>query len=101
MIQDTILHEVAHALAWERHRYVGHGVQWKLICREIGAIPRATVPQDMIQPTNYKYALRLATTGEIVARFYRYPRKTAKNLKYCYVRGRKAETEGRLEIVEL
>lgn len=101
MIEDTVLHEVAHALAWERFRYVGHGVRWKLICREIGAIPRATVPLDMIKPTDYKYALRLKTSGEIVARFYRYPAKTAKKLKYCYVRGRKAETEGQLEIVEL
>ena len=35
-IRDTILHEIAHALAGER---AGHGPAWKAVCRRIGADP--------------------------------------------------------------
>jgi predicted SprT family Zn-dependent metalloprotease len=38
-IEDTILHEIAHALEWERHQGKGHSSRWKAICREIGARP--------------------------------------------------------------
>ena len=34
-IRDTILHEIAHALAWTRHGERTHGPRWKQICREI------------------------------------------------------------------
>ena len=45
-IRDTILHEIAHALAGHR---AGHGPKWKAICRQIGAKPQrldreATMP---------------------------------------------------------
>ena len=39
-IRDTILHEIAHALAGPEAR---HGAQWKAIARRIGATPRASV----------------------------------------------------------
>src|SRR5262249_46833618 len=35
-IRDTILHEIAHALAG---RKAGHGAAWKAICLAIGATP--------------------------------------------------------------
>lgn len=35
-VRDTILHEIAHALAGEQ---VGHGPQWQNICMRIGATP--------------------------------------------------------------
>lgn len=35
-IKDTILHEIAHALAGPHH---GHDEHWKSICRNIGARP--------------------------------------------------------------
>ena len=39
-IRDTILHEIAHALAGPEAR---HGPQWKAIAKRIGATPRANV----------------------------------------------------------
>ena len=38
-IEDTILHEIAHALDWIRNKEWGHGPTWKRICVEIGAKP--------------------------------------------------------------
>lgn len=35
-VRDTILHEIAHALAGER---AGHGPKWRAACERIGAIP--------------------------------------------------------------
>lgn len=37
-VRDTILHEIAHALAFEKypHRRVGHGPEWKAIALSIG-----------------------------------------------------------------
>ena len=39
-IRDTILHEIAHALAGPEAR---HGARWKAIARRIDATPRANV----------------------------------------------------------
>ncbi len=39
-IRDTILHEIAHALAGPEVR---HGAAWKAVARRIGATPRANV----------------------------------------------------------
>ena len=37
-VRDTILHEIAHAIAFEKypHRRIGHGPEWKAIARSIG-----------------------------------------------------------------
>lgn len=50
-INDSILHEVAHAIAGPD---AGHGPKWKKVCREIGARPircGKTVPN---MPSKYK-----------------------------------------------
>jgi len=36
-VHDTLLHEIAHALAG---REAGHGPRWRQICRRIGATPQ-------------------------------------------------------------
>jgi len=38
---DTILHEVAHALAWVRFGSYKHDTKWKLMCLELGARPNS------------------------------------------------------------
>jgi hypothetical protein len=38
-VRDTILHEIAHALAPPRS---GHGIEWKRVCVAIGADPTRT-----------------------------------------------------------
>ena len=46
VVTDTILHEIAHALAGHS---AGHGARWQTICREIGALPnRCADAQDTI-----------------------------------------------------
>ncbi len=73
---DTLLHEIAHALAYANDGERGHGVHWKKWCRFIGASPcrcAATGPLTGDSPA-YRYALRRKDTGEIVARYLRKPR---------------------------
>ena len=43
-VRDTILHEIAHALAPDD----GHGAIWKAKCREIGADPRRTYTDEQV-----------------------------------------------------
>lgn len=52
-VRDTILHEIAHALAPR----AGHGPKWRAICRQIGAEPKrcydekaVVVPPQMPAP---------------------------------------------------
>ena len=96
-IRDTILHEIAHALAWTRHGERTHGAQWKQICREIGAVPCAAAKPDAIRVTTYKYLLRLKTTGEVVGKYHRRP-AFAKHLKRMALKGR-PDTLGQLELI--
>lgn len=98
-IHDTILHEIAHALAWTRHGERTHGLHWKRICLEIGAVPRASAKQDAIRVTDYKYAVRLKTTGEIVGKYHRLP-SFRKHLKRMAIKGR-PDTLGQLELITM
>jgi len=43
-IEDTILHEIAHALMWEKYPdlKMGHGIVWKSIARKIGCSAKRT-----------------------------------------------------------
>lgn len=57
-VEDTILHEIAHALCWNKYgnRGTGHGVLWKQICRQIGARPERVHKGILEYPNNhYKY----------------------------------------------
>ena len=38
-VRDTVLHEVAHALAFVRYGHKRHGWQWVICCRQVGANP--------------------------------------------------------------
>lgn len=42
VLHDTMLHEMAHAEAWLRHRHRGHGPAWRAIAERVGCTPRAT-----------------------------------------------------------
>ena len=41
VLEDTLLHEMAHAEAWLLHGHKGHGKPWKRIARRVGCRPRA------------------------------------------------------------
>lgn len=54
-VEDTILHELAHALVGPGK---GHGLKWKTVARNIGAVPREClkggVPQSMRKSSQCK-----------------------------------------------
>jgi predicted SprT family Zn-dependent metalloprotease len=61
-IRETLLHEIAHALSWERHRYKGHGKIWKEIARQIGCVPeRCCNDTDLIMPEIVHHTIYTAT----------------------------------------
>jgi predicted SprT family Zn-dependent metalloprotease len=53
-VKDTILHEIAHAIAGYK---AGHGVEWKMVCIRIGAKPeRCYSSADTTTPLLKYYA---------------------------------------------
>ncbi|MEN8773429.1 MAG: SprT family zinc-dependent metalloprotease [Akkermansiaceae bacterium] len=92
-VRDTILHEIAHALAWEIHKEnCGHDARWKEICSRIGARPLASYDSEVIEP-ELPWVLYHTETGEI---FATYQRKPSRDPDQIWWRGRKAETHGKL-----
>lgn len=92
-VRDTILHEIAHALAWELHKEnCGHDERWKAICGHIGARPDRTYDEDVVQP-DFPWALYHVETGEI---FATYQHKPSSDPSQMWWRGRKEETFGKL-----
>jgi hypothetical protein len=95
-VLDTILHEIAHALASLEHQAdCGHDERWKAVCRRIGARPEACFGEDDVVMPEAPWVLAHAETGEV---FYSYLRKPAKDVTKMWIRGRKEETLGKLVI---
>ena len=97
-VRDTILHELAHALTFERHgRVRSHGSEWKAIARSLGAMPKACSASGVLPPG--RFALVHRVTGEIYRTYQRKPRQL--DLSGRYIRGRKSETLDQLQVIEL
>lgn len=43
VLEDTLLHEMAHAEAWLRHGHRGHGAVWRSIAHRVGCTPSALI----------------------------------------------------------
>lgn len=106
-IRRTVLHELAHALAWLHHRERGHGAAWRLWCGALG-IPgeKSACKCEDFAPAHYKrrpaqYALCHAETGEIYRYYTRRPSISPRKLKFCYIPGKKVATLGKLCVVSL
>ena len=41
VVEDTILHEFAHAIAYELYSEIGHGEKWKQVAVKLGANPKS------------------------------------------------------------
>jgi hypothetical protein len=97
----TLLHELAHALAWHYHQSRGHSNIWKRYCAALG-IPgeRACVRGvEFSAPRRIpRYMLCHLETGEIYRTYISKPRLTPARLKACYIPGLKSETLGKLVI---
>lgn len=107
LICRTVLHEIAHALAYTHHQETGHGPHWRNYCTCLGIAGEKArcncpdfAPQNRKAPT-YRYALCHCETGEVFHRYQRRPRLSARKLKQTYIIGRKAETLGMLRVVAL
>ena len=105
-IRSTILHELAHALAWEKYGERGHGAAWHYCCAVLGIPNEKSVckcedftPERLRKQP--KFALCHQETGEIFRYYNRQPRMSARKLKYCYIPGRKEDTLGKLCIISL
>lgn len=98
-ILDTILHEIAHVIAPVKYGLggKGHGWGWKAVCREIGAKPERCADVDIEVEGAGKWVLRHKKTGEIFRKYAGTPRR--KSLSGLYIKGRKGETLGMLEVV--
>ncbi|MFI3244076.1 MAG: SprT-like domain-containing protein [Akkermansia sp.] len=102
IITETLLHELAHAIAWQWHQARGHGEVWRSYCALLG-IPQTSVCTqcEAFEIPLCRYALIIADTGEIIRYYSRKPRLSAAKLKRSYIPGRQAETMGKLQVVEL
>ncbi len=97
----TLLHELAHALAWVHHKATGHGPVWKRYCTALGIDgEKASVRGiEFDAPRSAaRFTLCHSETGEIFRTYSRRPTLRAARLRSCYIPGRKAETLGKLTI---
>lgn len=100
LVKDTILHELAHVFNKHVYNGKGHGRSWKNVCVQVGAKPqRCKSEEDGLVVGGHKYVLRHVETKEVFGRFHKWPASTHRNLKNVYIRKRKSETLGKLELV--
>lgn len=101
LVKDTILHELAHAFNYHIYNGRGHGRSWKFCCVQIGCRPIRCKEEvrDGLVVGGHKFILRHIETKEVFSRFHKWPSKTHRNIKNIYIRGRKHETLGKLELV--
>lgn len=101
-IRRTVLHELAHALAWGYNRSVGHDRTWHDFCHALGiGDEKSRARVEDFAPEGHasrrvRYVLYHLRTGEIFGRYSRYPSRTAKRIGQVYIKGRKKETLGQL-----
>jgi len=61
-VKDTILHEIAHAIAGFK---AGHGEEWKRICILIGAKPERCYSSDVVKTPELKYYAKCGACGSV------------------------------------
>ena len=106
IIRRTILHEIAHALAWVKNGVLGHGEAWRYWCAALGiAGEKSTSKCEDFAPARSarrpKYALCHVDTGEVYCHYFRRPALNPEKLKSCYIPGQKAATLGKLCVISL
>ena len=96
--KDVVLHEIAHALAG---RGQGHNAVWRRMCMRVGARPeRCYTSEDQgggVKQVTGKYKLINKETGKVYKQYYRKPKHN--DWSQRWIVGKKAETEGKLQVV--
>ena len=95
-VRDTILHEIAHALAYVHGGERGHGRSWRNWCLFLGASPRRCASPGVTGNHRYRYVLRRKDTGEIIVRYLRKPR-FRHSLRYMMLKN-DPSSKGQLEL---
>jgi predicted SprT family Zn-dependent metalloprotease len=96
-VHDTILHEIAHALAYLKHGEVGHGKRWRDICVQIGAEPKQYMTSKAVR-VKPKYYMINSESGEKLGSYHRLP-KWHREVGLRFVTGKRKETLGKLQII--
>ncbi len=91
---DTILHEIAHALAGPE---AGHGLQWRTVASRLGADPKGVYDAEEVASVAGSFFLVHGETGEVFNSYHRRPQ--GKGLAQGWIGGRRDETLGKLKIV--
>ena len=71
---DTVLHEIAHALASLKDGHRGHGKPWKKWCVMIGAKPQRCYSSAEVVNVPYKYHLVNKENGKYICGYHRRPK---------------------------
>lgn len=79
-VRDTILHEIAHAIAGLNN---GHNEVWRAVCRQVGARPERLAGEE-VAVVPHLLELVCGHCGNVVAKRHR--RMNAERLKHCYCR---------------
>lgn len=102
-IREVMLHEIAHLITNKRYgRVKAHGKEWKHVCRQIGANPRATVDVTKygytsgVENTTKGYYLVYVSGDYKMERMWYYKRKVSTRK---VITG-KPETKGNMFLVE-
>jgi predicted SprT family Zn-dependent metalloprotease len=75
-VRETILHEIAHALAGQR---AGHGAAWKAVCLRVGCMPHACDKTGAVMPRGRWRA----TCGGCGKEYHRHRRPPASARYWC------------------
>ena len=90
-VRDTVLHEVAHALAGASAK---HGPRWREMARAVGATPRACATPTVTP----QYAWVIKHGDQVVKGYFNRPsRRVQANIPNMWVKGR-PETKGQLHL---
>jgi predicted SprT family Zn-dependent metalloprotease len=99
-LNDTIRHEIAHAIQRDHYRDYGksHGLLWKRLARKFGADPKAShaVSPEAKKQIKSKYTLMFGS--EIITKYSRKPKHDFSHPEVG-VTGR-PETKGKLKLVQ-
>ncbi|MEX1015899.1 MAG: SprT-like domain-containing protein [Phycisphaeraceae bacterium] len=91
-VRDTILHEIAHALAGLEH---GHDAHWQAVCRRIGATPQRLAGEAVVTPPA-RYQVVCGDCRQVLV--HRHRRVDRRWLKRAYCRFCGPATTGRLGV---
>lgn len=93
-VRETILHEIAHALAGLEHR---HDEVWKATCRQIGAKPQR-LADEQVRTVKPRYIVRCGTCNKDLQKRHRRVSPGVLNESYCFHCG--PDTMGKLQLVD-